>query len=139
MKGSVGKRKYELEAIEYVKLYEKRIGHKCWKPHKKIGCDLLSSGGYYIEVKSWNKKSLPNSIQVYESIFKHLSKKKKGKSTYYIYIVYDFKNPKLIRIPPSKQNWYETKIRLLKKSSYKNIPPVKLSQYKHDVKTSKSK
>jgi hypothetical protein len=125
---------YEKEAEEFVRLYEKNIGHKTWKPKrgKKIGCDLISTGGYYIEVKSWNRSMPPSSIPIYESIFKHLKKKKKGAAAYYIYLVYDFKNgPKMIRISPSRQKWYETKIRLLNvKASCKDISPIDLSRYK---------
>jgi len=128
------KRNYEKEAEKFVELYEKEIGHKTWKPKKKIGCDLISSGGYYIEVKSWNKPKPPSFIEVYETIFEHLNKTKKKESAYYIYIVYDFLHgPKLIRIPPSKQKWNRLKIRILKGSSYKNIKPINISKYKKRV------
>lgn len=130
----MGENNYEKEAEEFVKLYEKKLGNKTWKPKRarKIGCDLISTGGYYIEVKSWNRSTLPSSIPIYESIFKHLKNKKKGIAAYYVYIVYDFKNgPKLIRISPSKQKWYETKIRLLNvKASCKGISPINLSKCK---------
>lgn len=120
---------YEKEAIRLVKLYEKKIGHDVWKPKRTIGCDLGSTGGYYIEVKSWNKSTPPPFIEVYETIFEHLKHMKHGTSKYYIYIVYDFENgPKLIRIPPRKQQWNKYKIRILKGQSYKNIKPITLSK-----------
>jgi len=130
----MARQNYEKEAIEFVKLYEKQKGNRTWKPKKGIGCDLISSGGFYIEVKSWNKSALPNSIEVYESIFDHLKTVKKGDKAYYIYLVYDFENgPKLIRITPSNQRWYKRKIRILKKSSYEDIKPVDLSRYKKKI------
>lgn len=131
---------YEKEAEEFVRLYEESLGNRTWKPDrkKKIGCDLCSTGGYYIEVKSWNRPTPPTQVPIYESISKHLEKTVKKGSVYYIYLVYDFKNgPKLIRITPSKQIYNEIRIKLLNvKASIKNIAPIDISKYKKKVKLS---
>ncbi len=90
---------FSKKAVELVRRYEAEQGYKTSKK-TNTGCDFISRNNRYIEVKSFLKR--PRYLQVYSSIFKHLKQTKTGKNRYYIYVVFDQQDPKLVIIPPRR-------------------------------------
>jgi hypothetical protein len=69
------------------------------KGQKGVGIDLMVQGRMWVEVK-W--QDCPRYIGIYSRTFEKHLKSKWFFKRYYVYLVYDMKEPKLKIIPPSR-------------------------------------